>query len=199
MDFPVSNFSIQTFTLAVSFGSLYYIISVKIHLHYLHITGKIHGYGYNFSISRFKRTKNFYPIWLIIYLIFTFILWCKAHVFLFGNSNLTNQNFANLGNQTKYIDTLKYYQQGLVQLAASITSEEKSAVKRVTRQFICEHDYFSRVWQILSETTQEKILEMVVAGKDVIPYGKISTFNNLDSVPEKKSFFEISEFHSEQI
>ena len=37
---------------------------------------------------------------------------------------------------------------------------------------------------------------MVAAGKSIIPYEKI-TFKSLDTVPENKSFFEVSEFYSE--
>ena len=51
--------------------------------------------------------------------------------------------------------------------------------------------------QDLSETTQEKILEMIAVGKAVAPYEKITTFNSLDLVPENKSFFKINEFYSE--
>ena len=49
----------------------------------------------------------------------------------------------------------------------------------------------------LSETTQDKILEIVAVGKAVAPYEKVTTFNSLDLVPENKSFLKINEFHSE--
>ena len=105
-----------------------------------------------------------------------------------GGSNLTNLNFSNLGYQLKCIETLKHYQQSLAQPASTIKSEEKSAVKKVTRQLICQYDYFSQVGQKLSKTNQEKILDMVAAGKGVTLYEKITTCNSLDS-ELKISFF----------
>ena len=38
-----------------------------------------------------------------------------------GGTNLTNINFANIGGETKFIDTLKYYQKSLGQLAATLS------------------------------------------------------------------------------
>ena len=58
----------------------------------------------------------------------------------------------------------------------------KLAVKKVIRQFICQHDYFNKVWQNLRKAEQGKILDMATSGKGVIPYEKITTFNNLESV-----------------
>ena len=67
----------------------------------------------------------------IFFLVLTFILWSKGIRLSFWitedlnirGSYLTNVNFANLGNQIKYIDTLKYYQQSLAQLVATIPPE----------------------------------------------------------------------------
>ena len=39
---------------------------------------------------------------------------------LVGGTNLTNINFANIGEQIKFIDTMKYYQQSLSALAATV-------------------------------------------------------------------------------
>ena len=110
---------------------------------------------------------------------------------------LTNVNFSNLGYQLKCIETLKHYQQSLAQPAATIRSEEKSAVKKLTRQLICQYDYFSQVGQKLSKTNQEKVLDMVATGKGVTLYEKITTCNSLDSELENKFLFEINEFYSE--
>ena len=64
-----------------------------------------------------------------------------------GGTNLTNINFANISNETKFIDTLKYYQKSLGQLAATLSVDEKFAVKKVSEQFIKSHDYFSEIWK----------------------------------------------------
>ena len=38
-----------------------------------------------------------------------------------GGKNLTNINFANIGNQVTFIDTIKYFQQSLGMLASDLT------------------------------------------------------------------------------
>ena len=49
--------------------------------------------------------------------------------FSIGWSNLTNVNFANIGEQIKFIDTRKYYQWSLSTLTATMTEEEKEKRK----------------------------------------------------------------------
>ena len=50
--------------------------------------------------------------------------------------NLTHINYANInGSELKYIDTLKYYQKSLVQLADTLCDKEREAVKKVSEQF----------------------------------------------------------------
>ena len=50
-------------------------------------------------------------------------------------TNLTNINFENIAGETKFIYTLKYYQKSLGQLAATLSIDEKLAVKKVAEQF----------------------------------------------------------------
>ena len=37
----------------------------------------------------------------------------------FGGNNLTNINFSNVGGEVKFIDTVKYYQKSLGELAST--------------------------------------------------------------------------------
>ena len=81
----------------------------------------------------FERIKSFYPVWFIFFFGFDIYFMVKRHSIRLSfwitedlnirGSYLTNVNFANLGNQIKYIDTLKYYQQSLAQLVATIPPE----------------------------------------------------------------------------
>lgn len=67
-----------------------------------------------------------------------------------GGNNLTHFNFANIsGGEVKCIDTMKYYQKGLAQLASTLSDEEKIQVKKVTEQFLKQHNYFYEVWKYL--------------------------------------------------
>ena len=56
-----------------------------------------------------------------------------------------NISFAFLSNQIKFVNKLKYYQQSLEQLASTITPNEKTSVKNLTKQFLYSYDYFREV------------------------------------------------------
>ena len=59
------------------------------------------------------------------------------------------------------------------------------------------HDYFSEVWKNLTIEQKETILEIIVSGKGVIPYEKITTIHSLSVVkPEDGIFFTKDEFFS---
>ena len=65
----------------------------------------------------------------------------------FGGNNLTNINFANIGDEVKFIGILKYYQKSLGELASTLTKEEKEFVKKLTAQYLSKHYYFCEVWK----------------------------------------------------
>lgn len=84
---------------------------------------------------------------------------------------------------------MKFYQQNVVQLSTTVKNEEKVRIKKLTKQFFMQHDYFSIVWL---RKLKKKIVKMVGAGKGIIPYEKITSITSLDSEPECKYFFEKS-------
>ena len=49
--------------------------------------------------------------------------------FIYWWINLTNINFENIGEQIKFIDTIKYYQQSLSTLVATMMETEKQNIK----------------------------------------------------------------------
>ena len=59
-----------------------------------------------------------------------------------GGSGLTNINLASLGSQVKFIDTIRYYLSSLGSLASTLDHAEKMRVKKLTSQFLNQHDYF---------------------------------------------------------
>ena len=95
-------------------------------------------------------------------------------------TNLTNINFANISNETKFTDTLKYYQKSLGQLAGTLSVNEKHGV-----------------WKYLGLLQKEKHLNTVAGGKGIIQYKKIIDTNNMSLTPENGILFEKSEFHSD--
>ena len=108
----------------------------------------------------FKRTKN----------------WRK---------NLTRTNFSNTASEIKFIDSLKYYQKSLAELARTLSEEEKAAVKKLTEQFFNQHHYFSNVWAFLNSEKKKKILEIVSERKGIIPYELIIGMDSFFLTPEK--------------
>ena len=54
---------------------------------------------------------------------------------------MTNINFADIGSEVKFIDTLKYYQKSLRELASILTEEEIESVKKLTTQCLNKRYY----------------------------------------------------------
>ena len=73
-----------------------------------------------------------------------------------------------VAGEIKFIDSLKYYQKSLPELACTLSDEEKSAVKKLTEQLFNQYNYFSCVSAFLKKN--KKILQIVSEGKGIIPY-----------------------------
>ena len=106
------------------FINVHLLITVKVHLHHSHITGKILGYAHDFcNTIVIKNTTPEIPL--------------IAH-YLFGF------DFGNISGEIKLIDTLKFYQKSLADLASTLSNEEKIAVKKLTERFLNEHYYLNK-------------------------------------------------------
>ena len=116
-----------------------------------------------------------------------FLVWQTRDVNI-GASGLTNINFANIGSQVKFIDSMKYCQTGLGKFASIIDEIEKKNVEKLVIQFLNQHGYFSRIWKILNPTKQKKVIDIIVCGKGVIPCKKINSIESLN-IKQKKRFF----------
>ena len=161
--FPHSNIHYETFTTNMFFINIHCLVKMKIYLHHSHITA--------------KKTAPDIPV--IAHNLFGFDLyyfikgyitsaWCFKELNI-GGTNLTQINFSNITNEIKFIDSLKYYQKILAELASTLSDEEKISVKKLTEQFFNQHYYFLKVWPYLNSKKKEKILDIVSDGKDVIP------------------------------
>ena len=63
-----------------------------------------------------------------------------------GGNRLTSINDMNInGGEVKFIDTLKYYQTSLAGLTKTATPEEKNAAKKLTKEFLIQHEHYSQV------------------------------------------------------
>ena len=92
-------------------------------------------------------------------------------------------------NQVRFIDTVKYFQQSLASLAASMTNDERENVKKNCRAFLAEKLMY------IKDDDEKWILEYLSSGKGTIPYQMITDFDSLNIKPEK-DFFEHEKFYS---
>ena len=126
--FPKSGTQYETFTTNYFFIHAHHLIKMKVHLHHSHIKGKIIGYAHDFCNARVK--ENNIEISLIAHNLFGFDLyyfikgyiasaWCSKELKIRGN-NLTHINFSNIAGEIKFIDSLKYYQKSLPELACTL-------------------------------------------------------------------------------
>ena len=177
VDFPPSNFTYETLTTKHFFKHLYQLIKSKIHLHHLHVTGEIFGYTHDFCNLAVRESKSEVSViahnlmkFNAFYVIkgFRAPAWKTMNITMAGN-NITNLNFMSIGNEVKFIDSLKYYQQSLANLTVTLTDEERLGVRNLTTQFMKSHDHFSYIWQYLSDQQKDTALEIVSSGKGVIP------------------------------
>lgn len=90
-----------------------------------------------------------------------------------GGTGLTNINFGVIGNQVKFIITMKYFLTSLGQLMSAMDVVEKTKVEKLTFQLLNQHEYFTKTWRLLSESEKKQVLDITVSGKGVIPYEKV--------------------------
>ena len=194
--FPTTKFECETVITRNLFESVHKIINVKINLHHSHITGKIIGYVHDFRNLQVRQNNeivpciahNFFKFDMIFFLKTIRISVWRTKDINVGGKNLTNLNYASI-DKFKFIDTMRYYQTSLGQLSESLSPKEKENISKLTIQFLNNHDYFSTVWINLTNHQRNKIIEIIVSGKSVIPYEKIETIDSLSCKPEDGFFF----------
>ena len=109
------------------------MFNTKPNLHHLHITGGIFGYAHGFRNRKVRESKSMINVNAHNLFGFDFFSFLKGLKFgawkttklNVDRSNLSQINSANISNQAKFIDTMKYYQQNLAKLAESMTEQEK--------------------------------------------------------------------------
>ena len=109
--------------------------------------------------------------------------------------NLTNVQYANICNEVKFIDTIKYYQQFLSSLVKNASEVEKKNIKVSCQKFTEKYETYSAILNSLPDNDKNWILDYLRGGKGVIPYEKDKIHQDLESVPEN-DFFSKTEFYS---
>ena len=89
-----------------------------------------------------------------------------------GGTNLTNINYSIIGN-VKFIDTMKYFLTSLGKLASTMTEKEKNNAELLVKQFLMQHQFFSKTWLTLSQSQKTELIKIIVSGKCVMSYETI--------------------------
>ena len=178
--------------------NLFYIYTDRHVVHHSHVTGKIIGHAHEYC--NFQVRENYYTIPVIAHNQFRFdfflflkglrpSVWETADINI-GGKDPTNINFAIIQNQLRFIDTIKYYQQSLANLASSMTDIERANVRKNCRRFLSEKLMF------LIDKDKAWVLDYLSSGKGKIPYQMITDFDSLKKIP-KEDFFQKKDFYSE--
>ena len=168
-------------------------------IHHSHVPGKIVGFVHDFRNQKVR--ENYYTIPVIAHNQFRFdffffmqgfrpTVWETTDINI-GAKNASNVNFAAIGNQVRFIDTIKYFQQSLANLASSMNDVEKQSIR----------DTFARVLHdklpFCLPDDREWILDYLAKGKGTIPYQKITELDSLLSRPPLgQEFFNKDDFYS---
>ena len=167
-------------------------------VHHSHVSGKIVSFVH---FCNQKVRENYYSIPVIAHNQFRFnffffmqgfrpTVWETTDIKI-GAKNASNINFAAIGNQVRFIDTIKYFQQSLPNLASSMNDVEKQSIR----------DTFARVLHdklpFCLPDDREWILDYLAKGKGTIPYQKITELDSLLSRPPfGQEFFDKDDFYS---
>ena len=115
----------------------------KAHLYHSHVTGKYMVMLTIFGTGKLEKTI-FFPCFVHNLLGFDFFffveggrlcVWRTKNFSIRGN-NLTNVNCVNIANQVKFMDYIKYYQQSLLDLFPTMTPEQKTIIKELSKKFL---------------------------------------------------------------
>ena len=83
-------------------------------------------------------------------------------------TNLLDKNSANISNQVKFIDTIKYYQQSLAVLAGTMTDQEGLSIKKESKKFMRKDTKLNEKFKKWSVEDQEWVLNYLSTGKGII-------------------------------
>ena len=164
MAFSSGRFDFDALTSQNLFQNVHRIINKKIHFHHFYLTSKILSYAHDFCNMTVKENQNqFFCITNFFGFDMFFLLkgirlsvWGIKYLNICG-SGLTNINFASLGSQVKFINTMKYYVSSLESLASTFDVVDKMCIEKLILQFLNQHYYFSQIWPLLDVNPKMKV------------------------------------------
>ena len=64
----------------------------------------------------------------------------------------------------------------------------------LSQKYLKENAYFGKFWHKIDDKNRKDVIEMLVPGKELIPYGKIRNFHIIYLRPENRIFAEEKHF-----
>ena len=108
-----------------------------------------------------------------------------------GSKNASNINIELIGNQVRFIDTIKYFQQSLGNLGASMTDTEKNNIKKAFERVLAYRLFFCENME-----DREWVLDYLASSKGTVPYQTITDLDSLSTKPCCGDFFNKESFKS---
>ena len=109
-----------------------------------HVTGEISGYVHDFCNKKIRENNNLIPVFSHNSFSFDFFfvvkgirlcVWRTKQLNI-GGMNLTNVQYTNMGNQVRFINTMKHHQQSLSSFAKNASEIEKENIGASCLKFI---------------------------------------------------------------
>ena len=180
------------------------IIKNKVHVHHSHVTDEVISYTHSYCNLKVRENKSKTTVVVHNFFKFDFFflvkrlragVWRTRDIKISGK-NPANISFANIDNQIMFLDTIKYFQQSLGSIAASMTDNEKLAIRRECEKFIKKDPNFALNFNLCSDEEKDWVLNYLSTGKGTIPYEMITGFDSLNIEPEGGNFFLPHHFYS---
>ena len=112
MDFSNNKFEIKAVPTKEFFSNVRDLIYGGYVIHHSHVSGQMIGYAHDFCNKKIRENQTLIPVFAHNLFSFDFIFVVKGirlsvrrtKQFNIGETNLTNVQYANIGNQVKFID-----------------------------------------------------------------------------------------------
>ena len=170
-------------------------------IHHSDVSGEIQGCAHTFCNEKVRQ--NYFRIPVIAHNLFQFDFFfllkgLRAGVWKtrdIGGKNPTDVNFASIGNQVRFLDAVKYYQQSLTAFASSLTDDERAAIYSEREKYLLSDSVLSKRFLYCTKEEKKWVLDYLSSGKGIIPYKLVCDFDSLSIAPEDGNFFKLHKFY----
>ena len=177
-DFPGDKRQISVFVSKNFATSILNLLISEIWVHHSHVSENIIGYAHNFCSGKVKEMRS-QPISIFAHNLFMFdfffvlkglrlSVWRSKDLNM-GGKSIRNMSYASISNQVKFTDTIKFYQEPLHSLAASMEPKEHENIRKSIARFLETYPRYRYKYSTLSFEEKKWVVDYLSGGKGVIP------------------------------